>query len=87
MTIKQQINSFFDSVFPVKSYDKQLDELIRKLQNKQERYSKKLESTSSVAKRKSYKLEIRILAKQIEKARHLKEEKHTRTKRECDFVR
>jgi len=77
MTIEKQLNSFIGSVFSDKSYDKQLDELIKKLQNKQESYSKKLKSTSSVAKRKSYKLELRVLAKQLEKARQLKEERHT----------
>jgi hypothetical protein len=77
MTIKQQLNSFFDRIFPVKSYDRQLDELIGKLQKKQESYSKKLERTSSLSKRKSYKLELKILAKQLEKARQLKEEKNT----------
>jgi len=77
MAIKQQLHSFFGNIFSAKSYDKQLDELIRKLQNKHESYSKKLKSTSSVAKRKSYKLELRILAKQLEKARRLKEEKNT----------
>lgn len=77
MTLKKRLNSYFERVFSVNSYDKQLDDLIRKLQNKQKSYSKKLKCTSSAAKRKSYKLELKVLKKQLEKARRLKEKKIT----------
>ncbi len=49
-----------------------LDVLLQKLKKKRSKISRQLDNVSTTSKKKAFKLEIRILDKQIEKAMELK---------------
>lgn len=70
---KSFLKKFFDKLkFERKSYSVELDNLIEKLEKKRDKIRKKLESEKSPTQIKSYKLELKILKKQLEKASVMK---------------
>ena len=70
---KSFLKKFFDKLkFERKSYSVELDNLIEKLEKKRDKIRKKLESEKSPTQIKSYKLELKIIKKQLEKASVMK---------------
>ena len=70
---KSFLKKFFDKLkFEQKSYSVELDNLIEKLEKKRDKIRKKLESEKSPTQIKSYKLELKIIKKQLEKASVMK---------------